>query len=153
MYLSVFSYQQVGNSNENMRTQGIFTKGAENGELEVISPPTDVGSWRSASNSEGLQVAVLFCLLSAPHSYTLTSFFYSPGAVTIVGTQGQHLYFLDGAHIQAADIELFHGATAETSLPLGIIQPDAVAAFIIFPNEQDECSAISGCILVLPSGH
>lgn len=135
-----------------MRTQDIFTEGADtNGKLEVTSPPTDVGSWRSAS--KGLQVAVLFCLLSAPHPYTLTSFFHSPGVVTIVGTQGQHLYFLNGAYIQAADIELFHGATAEASLSLGIIQPDAVAAFIIFPNEQDERSAISGCILVLPSGH
>lgn len=83
----------------------------------------------------------------------LTSLFHSPRAVTIVGTQGQHLYFLDDAYIQTTDIELFHGATAEASLPLGIIQPDAVAAFIIFPNEQDECSAISGCILMLPSGH
>lgn len=44
MYLSVFSYQQVGNSNEKMRTQDIFTEGAGNGELEVTSSPIDGGS-------------------------------------------------------------------------------------------------------------
>lgn len=54
MYLSVFSYQQIDNINEKIRTWDIFTGGAENGKLEVTSPPTDGGSWRSGSNSEGL---------------------------------------------------------------------------------------------------
>lgn len=70
-----------------------------------------------------------------------------------MGTQGQHLYFLDGAHIQASEVELLHRATAEASLPLGVVQPDAVGALIIFSNEQDEGPAVSGRILVLPGAH
>lgn len=70
-----------------------------------------------------------------------------------MGTQGQHLYFLDDAHIQATNIELLHRATTEASLPLGKVQPDAVGTFIIFANEQDKGAAISGCFLVFPSSH
>lgn len=70
-----------------------------------------------------------------------------------MGTQGQHLYFLDEAHIQATNVELLHRATAEASLPLGIVQPDAVGPLIVFPNEHDKGAAVSGCVLVFPGGH
>ena len=68
------------------------------------------------------------------------------------GPRTQHLYFLDDAHIQAGNIELLHGAAAEALLPPGIVQPDAVTALVLLPNEDDVGPAIGGCVSVLPRG-
>lgn len=82
----------------------------------------------------GLQVG---CSASPPlpsHlciAWLLPSWGWSPPR----GPRGQHLYFLDGAHIQACDIELLHGAAAEAPLPSGVVQPDAVTALVILPSE------------------
>lgn len=130
-------------------------EGQQTGNLRSPSAPQlTVEAGDLALTQRGSRLSFCSVHLSSPPPHS-DQFLSLPRGSHHRGDPGSapHLYFLDDAHIQATDIELLHGATAEASLPLGIIQPDAVAAFIIFPNEQDERSAISGRILMLPSGH
>lgn len=108
-----------------------------------------VETWRSSSTacSEELQVIVLHF----PNHIVAISFL-SCGQSPSQGPKDQHLYFLDDTHVQASNVELLHGAAGKAPLPLGVVQPDAVAVLILLPNQDDVGPAVGGRVLVLPGG-